>query len=58
VDWYFADIITLVAEHPSFAITHYGEQIEFPEQELDMTGFESKALRQGRRVFYLQGRCK
>ncbi len=58
VDWYFADIVTLVAEHPSFAITHYGEQIEFPEQELDMTGFESKALRQGRRVFYLQGQCK
>lgn len=53
VDWYFADILTLFAEHPGFDIVSYGRQMEFPEEELQMTGFESKALRQGRRVHYL-----
>jgi len=53
VDTYFADIVTLFVEHPAFVIDRYGEQFEFPEAELEMTGFESKALRQGRRVFYL-----
>ena len=53
VDWYFADIVSLVIEHPEFEITQYGQQLEFPEDELEMTGFESKALRSDRNVYYV-----
>ncbi len=53
VDWYFADILTLFVEHPLYEMLTFGEQTEFPQDDLLMTGFESKALRQGRRVFFL-----
>jgi tRNA (guanine-N7-)-methyltransferase len=56
VDWYFADIVALFIEHGAFGLETYGEQIEFPDEDLQMTGFESKAQRLGRRVFFLEAR--
>ena len=53
---YFALIVSLFAEHPAFELLSYGEQMEFPEEDLEMTGFESKARRQGGRVLCLEAR--
>ncbi|MCX7015712.1 MAG: tRNA (guanosine(46)-N7)-methyltransferase TrmB [Candidatus Sumerlaeota bacterium] len=56
VDWYFELIMSLFIEHPAFELLSFGEQLEFPEEDLEMTGFESKAHRLGGRVFFLEAR--
>ncbi len=58
VAWYFADVISLFIEHPAFAMMDFGEQIDFPEEERLMTGFESKAQRLGRRVFFFAAKVR
>ncbi len=58
VDWYFADIAALFAEHGAFDLVEFGEQRDFPEDETAMTGFESKAAVKRGRVFFLAARRK
>ena len=58
VDWHYAQIASLFIEHPDFEIVKYGQQTEFPDEDLQMTGFESKARRSDRPVFFLRARRK